>query len=128
MVEININLNSSQDAQIKKDDELIQQDSKNRLIKIFKEYRNLLDNTNIDKLRVHNSILINGKRGFGKTTFILSMIELLKDEEKGIKDFYFFDIIDPTIIETKENIFIFPLVVSARKVPRPLGITVRSLR
>jgi predicted AAA+ superfamily ATPase len=107
MVEININLNSSQDAQIKKDDELIQQDSKNRLIKIFKEYRNLLDNTNIDKLRVHNSILINGKRGFGKTTFILSMIELLKEEEKGIKDFYFFDIIDPTIIETKENIFIF---------------------
>ena len=109
MVEININLNSSQDAQIKKDDELIQQDSKNRLIKIFKEYRNLLDNTNIDKLRVHNSILINGKRGFGKTTFILSMIELLKDEEKGIKDFYFFDIIDPTIIETKENIFILVL-------------------
>ena len=48
MVGININLNSSQDAQIKKDDELIQQDSKNRLIKIFKEYRNLLDNTNID--------------------------------------------------------------------------------
>ena len=109
MVEININLNSSQDAQIKKDDELIQQDSKNRLIKIFKEYRNLLDNTNIDKLRVHNSILINGKRGFGKTTFILSMIELLKEEEKGIKDFYFFDIIDPTIIETKENIFILVL-------------------
>ena len=68
MLEINIKLNSSQDAQIKKDDELIQQDSKNRLIKIFKEYRNLLDNTNIDKLRVHNSILINGKRGFGKTT------------------------------------------------------------
>ena len=104
MVGININLNSSQDAEIKKDDELIQQDSKNRLIKIFKEHRNLLDNTNIDKLRVHNSILINGKRGFGKTTFILSMIGLLKDEEKGIKDFYFFDIIDPTIIETKENI------------------------
>lgn len=109
MVGININLNSSQDAQIKKDDELIQQDSKNRLIKIFKEHRNLLDNTNIDKLRVHNSILINGKRGFGKTTFILSMIKLLKDEEKGIKDFYFFDIIDPTIIETKENIFILVL-------------------
>ncbi|PRN01362.1 hypothetical protein [Aliarcobacter cryaerophilus] len=109
MVGININLNSSQDAQIKKDDELIQQDSKNRLIKIFKEHRNLLDNTNIDKLRVHNSILINGKRGFGKTTFILSMIELLKEEKSGIKDFHFFDIIDPTIIETKENIFILVL-------------------
>ena len=36
MVGININLNSSQDAQIKKDDELIQQDSKNRLIKNLK--------------------------------------------------------------------------------------------
>ena len=106
---ININLDNSLDAQIKKDNELIQQDSKDRLIKKFKEYSNLLDNTNIDKLRVHNSILINGKRGFGKTTFILSMIDLLKDEENGEKEIYFIDLIDPPIIDTKENIFILDL-------------------
>ena len=31
-------------------------------------------------LRVHNTILINGKRGVGKTSFILSMMDALVDE------------------------------------------------
>ncbi len=52
--------------------------------------------------RVHNTILINGKRGMGKTSFILSM-----QDNKEIKNLLCpLDIIDPTLIETKEHVFL----------------------
>ena len=53
-------------------------------------------------LRVHNTILINGKRGVGKTSFILSMMDALVDE----LDICVLNIIDPTLIETKEHVFL----------------------
>lgn len=63
--------------------------------------------------RVHHTILIQGKRGSGKTSFILSV----KDQiEKGFKNpneeiktpesLEILDIIDPTLIESKEHVFI----------------------
>ena len=53
-------------------------------------------------LRVHNTILINGKRGVGKTSFILSMMDALVDK----LDICVLNIIDPTLIETKEHVFL----------------------
>lgn len=50
--------------------------------------------------RVHNTILINGKRGMGKTSFILSMEH---NENEHICNL---GIIDPTMIESKEHIFL----------------------
>jgi hypothetical protein len=52
--------------------------------------------------RVHNTILINSKRGSGKTSFILSMMS----DEEFPKDIYPLRIIDPTLIESKEHIFL----------------------
>ncbi|KFN39254.1 MAG: hypothetical protein JU82_07855 [Sulfuricurvum sp. MLSB] len=63
--------------------------------------------------RVHHTILIQGKRGSGKTSFILS---IKKQIENGFKNpnldaptpdkLEILSIIDPTLIESKEHVFI----------------------
>lgn len=53
--------------------------------------------------RSHNTILVNGKRGMGKTSFILSVI---KQSSAWHEDVCVLDIIDPTMIEMKEHIFL----------------------
>ncbi|CNF27306.1 Uncharacterised protein [Yersinia nurmii] len=65
--------------------------------------------------RPHNSILIEGGRGSGKTTFLLNALHYLHDQSRG-SSLYWFDgmssklqvlpPIDPTLIETKEHIII----------------------
>lgn len=52
--------------------------------------------------RVHNTILINGKRGMGKTSFILSA----RKNSEIISDLCPLPIIDPTLIESKEHVFL----------------------
>ncbi|MFA5214530.1 hypothetical protein [Sulfuricurvum sp.] len=67
------------------------------------------DNNNHHKIdRVHNTILINGKRGMGKTSFILSIENAKKDEkdEKILRNICSLGIIDPTLIETKEHVLL----------------------
>lgn len=93
-------------------DDPIQADAK-------RSFENLINNflTDIDKNkdkdknridRVHNTILINGKRGMGKTSFILSIENAKKSasEEKILKDICSLGIIDPTLIETKEHVLL----------------------
>ncbi|BBN60917.1 hypothetical protein [Pseudomonas sp. KUIN-1] len=66
-------------------------------------YRDIRD-TDITYPRVHNAILIEGSRGSGKTTFLLKSLEKLKrDEELQLS---VLRLIDPTLIETKENIVV----------------------
>lgn len=65
--------------------------------------------------RVHNCILIDGKRGYGKTSFILSVLNEIKNNDTKIDasnaiawmtDIEILPIFDPTITETKEHVFI----------------------
>ncbi|GEM_PF-5016815 len=59
---------------------------------------------------VHNTITINGSRGSGKTMFILSLIEALRsgqelaEDESDLLCIQSLPILDPTLIENKENI------------------------
>jgi len=65
--------------------------------------------------RPHNSILIEGGRGSGKTTFLLNALHYLHDQSRGSSPYWFDGMssklqvlppIDPTLIETKEHIII----------------------
>lgn len=62
--------------------------------------------------RVHNTILINGKRGMGKTSFILS----IQKDKYILKDIANLCIIDPTLIETKEHVFLNIITLIKNKV------------
>lgn len=66
-------------------------------------YKDIKD-TDIIYPRAHNAILIEGTRGSGKTTFLLKSLERLKEDE--ILKLSVLRLIDPTLIETKENIVV----------------------
>jgi len=62
--------------------------------------------------RVHNTITINGERGAGKTSFMLS----IKNEYEKSKDIKVLDILDPTLISTKQHVFILLISMIEKKV------------
>ncbi len=95
------------DAQ-KSFDRLIQ-----KFLKAIEENKNELKNNRECKIdRVHNTILINGKRGMGKTSFILS----IQKNKYILKDIEPLCIIDPTLIETKENVLLNIITLIKEKV------------
>ncbi|WPD75638.1 CpaF/VirB11 family protein [Dickeya fangzhongdai] len=59
----------------------------------------LLDNI----IRKNNTIFINGQRGTGKTTFLRAILDYYPNNDKGICPLAF---IDPTLIETHQNILV----------------------
>lgn len=61
-----------------------------------------------DFQRTHNTIFINGKRGSGKTQFLLSIENYITREQNNEPNsnscqFYFFKPIDPTLLHDNEN-------------------------
>jgi hypothetical protein len=114
---ITINLNHTQTDKFD-EKEFLHQDEDKKFSNLISKNLELLKNLELKKLkklknkRVHNTILINGKRGYGKTSFMLTMIEKFKNEE----DLFILKIIDPTIVETKENIFILVLSLIKKEV------------
>jgi hypothetical protein len=71
------------------------------------------DASNITLNRCHNAIMLGGERGSGKTTFMLSALDAIKEGRKGDDNETIFPlglqplpIIDPTLIEPKVHIFV----------------------
>jgi|GEM_PF-2419636 len=70
--------------------------------------------------RAHNTIMINGERGTGKTSFILSMKEEGLVSEFGNK-VEVLDIVDPTLIESKESVLLNVIGLIVERVQETLG-------
>ena len=113
---------------------LIQKNAKSKFFELIEKLLIDIDKLENDKSsknsfpRVHNAILINGKRGVGKTSFILSMMDALSDHQNyGTKlyelDICILDSIDPTLIETKEHIFLNIITSIKDKVERHYALT-----
>ena len=74
--------------------------------------------------RRHNAISISGGRGTGKTTFMLSLQRILDEDptsdnsKNWTKDIVWLNPIDPTLIETKENIVVTVLSEIIRHVQK----------
>jgi len=65
-----------------------------------------------DLIRVHNTITINGERGAGKTSFMLS----IKKEYESCNEIEVLDILDPTLISTRQHVFILLISMIEEKV------------
>lgn len=112
-MKISIDLNNIQTKSFK-ESEFLHQESRDKFIEIIEKNINLIRDDSCN--RVHRSILIDGKRGYGKTSFILTMKEILN--KKFDKELFILDIIDPTIVETKENVFILVLTIIKKEVEK----------
>lgn len=64
------------------------------------------DTINGEVRRLHNTISVIGTRGSGKTSFLMSLKAKVKMNHELSKKILFLDIIDPTLIEAKEHVFV----------------------
>lgn len=67
----------------------------------------------VRKSRRHDAILVSARRGEGKTTFLATVLLAIEEdarkrpqERRGARTMYSLGIIDPTLIETKQNIIV----------------------
>lgn len=96
-----------------KDENIIQQDVLRKIkdeiierIETTKANSNKESDNIINTLITYNSILISGSRGAGKTSFLFSLRNKLKENtDKENADIEILDFLDPTLIEEKAHIF-----------------------
>lgn len=94
---------------------LIQAGAQKSFQELIGGFRDNTGDSNKNKFeRVHNTILINGKRGMGKTSFILSM----QYNSDIMKELCPLEIIDPTLIETKEHVLLNIITLIKDKVEK----------
>ncbi|EJM78899.1 hypothetical protein [Pseudomonas sp. GM55] len=114
-----IDLSKSEMERLKNPSDILQKDAFSRLTNLIqhqlgsipKESFADFKETELSYPRTHNAALIEGGRGSGKTTFLLTALQRLNnanDEEAGLiaQQLHVLPMIDPTLIETKENIII----------------------
>ncbi|EJM27829.1 MULTISPECIES: hypothetical protein [Pseudomonas] len=123
-----INLSSSGTGKFDERNDILQRDALKRLDSLIVEQVNGIsdyseDNyakvkeTSLSYSRTHNAMLIQGGRGSGKTTFLLNALHRLNTPQKLDKpdeadiakvanQLHVLPMIDPTLVETKENIII----------------------
>lgn len=103
------------------DANFIQVEAKEQFLKLIKKFIDIssdsINNSNYsfkhsihEIRRVHNTILVNAKRGMGKTSFALSLVNYLPDTICPLR------IIDPTLIETKEHVLILLITLMKEKI------------
>lgn len=122
--EIILNLSTSETGLIDSTESLVQRDGQQRLQRIIE--RQLLQinelasksahhpsrrrQSDLSYSRPHNAILIEGGRGSGKTTFLLNCLDALDRADENFasvsKRVKVLPILDPTLIETKQNIIV----------------------
>ena len=123
-----INLSISETGMFTEGNDILQRDAIKRLDSLIIEQVNGISEesedsyakvkeTSLSYRRIHNAMLIEGGRGSGKTTFLLNALHRLNTAQKLDKSIepdiakvaeklYVLPMIDPTLIETKENIII----------------------
>ncbi|MDL2330277.1 hypothetical protein LJC71_11155 [Desulfosarcina sp. OttesenSCG-928-A07] len=79
-------------------------------IEEFLEYLNDHPKNKIISNRIHEIITIHGRRGAGKTTFVLSALQQLsRKKEDPYKKIKSLGVVDPTVMNSKENLFFIVL-------------------
>jgi hypothetical protein len=99
-------------------DSVIHKDAFQRILELINQNLARAKNYNPTKKedltnnRVHNTITINGERGAGKTSFMLS----IKKEYENNNEIEVLGILDPTLISTKQHVFILLISMIEEKV------------
>lgn len=126
---VNIKLDTDQNTRALQEGELIHPKEFETVIKLIRDSLRKIEDKRYDcrdagnnsanhditeQPRLHDSIVISGSRGTGKTTFLLSLLKKIRTSpelfEESIKSdrcgILVFDIIDPTLIEEKAHLLV----------------------
>lgn len=124
MNEIILDLSNSSHANFFKEKNIIHFEAFNKVKEFLEQFKikeNILKNPSDRLTYKHNTITILGTRGSGKTSFLLSIEELLKDDKNDYNDLLFLDMIDPTLVEEKGHVFLYIISVICDKVSEKLN-------
>jgi tetratricopeptide (TPR) repeat protein len=95
----NINTRSSDDI-----NELLQSKAYENILKSLKDKTESKRKDDIEECRTHNSIFIDGKRGSGKTFFLLNIQKYIAKNNKDLSNnLHFLKPIDPTLLHDNES-------------------------
>ncbi|MFI3275704.1 antiviral RADAR system adenosine triphosphatase RdrA [Vibrio sp.] len=108
-------IDSEESASFEKLDNLLPQETYNSLVSLIKESLSKLEKK--DSLSVlyrsHHSILVDGKRGTGKTSILVNLDVYLKTNSEEIsRDTLILKPIDPTLLEDGDSLFLTIIVAS----------------
>lgn len=123
MNEIIIDLANSSNARVFKGENIIHQEALKKVKDFLEEFRikETTDRNTDNKLTYkHNTITILGTRGSGKTSFLLSIEDLINNPEEKYSDLLFLEMIDPTLVEEKGHVFLNVISVICDKVSESL--------
>ena len=113
-----IDLSKNETERLKNPTDILQKGAFERLTRLIRHQLNSIPDdsfadvrdTDLSYPRTHNAVLIEGGRGSGKTTFLLTALLRLRDGRDEVneiaQELHVLPMIDPTLIETKENIII----------------------
>ncbi|MEX5497791.1 MULTISPECIES: hypothetical protein [Pseudomonas] len=113
-----IDLSKSETERLKNPADILQRGAFERLARLIQHQLDFIPedsfadirDTDLSYPRTHNAVLIEGGRGSGKTTFLLTALLRLRDARDEVSEIaqklHVLPMIDPTLIETKENIII----------------------
>lgn len=110
--EIIIDLNET-DTKSFENNNFIQTQARDKLFELMNKFISNIPKEFDPHERLHHTILIQGKRGSGKTSFILSVKKQIENNFQNSRtniktpeNLIILNIIDPTLIESKEHVFI----------------------
>ena len=67
----------------------------------------------LDDVRSHNAVSIDGERGTGKTSVLVNLKEYLQQDHKDLlKDIHILKPVDPTLLEDNESLFLHIIVAA----------------
>ncbi|MBF0178473.1 MAG: hypothetical protein HQM03_00445 [Magnetococcales bacterium] len=119
-----INLTRSGDAQAFDEQEIIQRDAKDSFFRHVEQSLGKIDpflqkldkNNLLDPIHHHDTILISGPRGSGKTSFLLSMLEIIKNNNKLNTRIDLLKILDPTLQASEGHAFLHIITLIRQRV------------
>jgi len=101
-----IDISNIDTKSVKKQEYFLQKDGFKKVSELLKKEATCkkVKKKNSSLQRSHNTIFINGKRGSGKTQFLISIRNYLKkNDKKTLKKLYFIKSIDPTLLHDNES-------------------------
>ncbi|EPC1318981.1 antiviral RADAR system adenosine triphosphatase RdrA [Vibrio alginolyticus] len=108
-------IDSEETASFEKLDNLLPQETYKNLVSLIEDSLSKLDNKNYlsGPYRSHHSILVDGKRGTGKTSVLVNLrVYIQEHSERLAKDILVLNPIDPTLLEDGDSLFLTIIVAS----------------
>ncbi len=113
---VNFPIDQDEQARQRKPEYLLAQDVfallKQHVVHACERVKTVNNESDVDESRTHDAILINGKRGAGKSVILINLQLYLNQDHNLAKELLILKPIDPTLLERNDSLFLNIVVAS----------------